>query len=472
MLRVLASSMALLCLAPAACGSQRPPPPSPAPTPAPLAAATPVPSAVPGEPPPPAVAAMLAEVDPSRLQATLAALVGFGTRHTLSDTVSEARGVGAARRWIKAEMERGARDSGRTGELAMQVGFDAHRMLPDGERVDRELELVNVVAILPGTLPVARERRYYVIGHYDSRNADIMDRSGDAPGANDDGSGTALVIELARVMARHRFDATLVFMATAGEEQGLLGARKHAEAARAAGLQISGVLSNDIVGDPTDPRGGSPQRASIRLFSEGLPTDLDAAGLQRVRALGALADGPSRQLARHVAEVAARERLAVRPTLVFRPDRFLRGGDHLAFTELGFPAVRLTEVAEKFDRQHEAGDVLAHVDVAYLADVARLNAAALAHLANAPSPPRDVQLVVDGLGNDTTLRWLASPEPDVAGYEVLRRATSAPDWEYVHTVGATTTITLPFSKDDFLFAVRAHDREGYRSPAAFPTLAR
>lgn len=447
-----------------------PSPPAPAVVSTP--AAPPVPSAVPTVPPPPAIAGMLAQVDPSRLQATLTTLVGFGTRHTLSDSVGETRGIGAARRWIKAEMLRGAQASGRSGELAMQVEFDVHQLIPDGKRVDRAVELVNVVAVLPGALPVARERRYYVVAHYDSRTADVMDRSADAPGANDDGSGTALVIELARVMAAHRFDATLVFMATAGEEQGLLGARKHAEAARAAGLQIHGVLSNDIVGDPSDPRGGPAHRGSVRVFSEGLPLQQDDAALQQARQLGALADGPARQLARHVAEVAAREGLAVRPTLVFRPDRFLRGGDHLAFTELGFPAIRFTEVAEKYDRQHQGGDVLAHVDVAYLADVARLNAAALAHLANAPSPPGGVHLVADALANDTSLRWLASPEPDVAGYEVLRRATSAPDWEHAQDVGLATAATLPLSKDDWLFAVRAYDRDGYRSPAAFPTLAK
>ncbi len=423
---------------------------------------------------------MLAEISPQQLQATLTTLVGFGTRHTLSDATSETRGIGAARRWIKAEMERGAQASGRVEDRAMRVEFDVHVLAPDGKRVDREVEVVNVVAVLPGQLPVARERRYYVVGHYDSRVSDAMNRDSDAPGANDDGSGTALVIELARVMARYEFDATLVFMATAGEEQGLLGARGHAEAARRAGLQIAGVLSNDIVGDPGDPRGGADHRAQIRVFSEGLPATLGAKELGKARQVSALGEAPSRQLARHVAEVAARQGLAVRPVLVFRPDRFLRGGDHLAFTELGFPAIRFTEVAEKYDRQHQDvrevegrryGDRLEHVDVAYLAEVARLNAAALAHLARAPSVPGDVQLMADTLSIDTTLRWTASPEPDVAGYEVLRRATTAPDWEYAHDLGTATVATLPYSKDDWLFAVRAYDTAGYRSPAGFPTLA-
>ncbi|PCC74256.1 Peptidase family M28 [Nannocystis exedens] len=436
-------------------------------------------AALPG-PAPASVTKLLADIDPTRLRADVDRLAGFGTRHTLSDTASETRGIGAARRWLLAELQRAAEASGRTGELAMTAAFDVHRVAPDGKRVDREVEVVNVVAVLPGSMPEARRRRYYVLAHYDSRASDVMDATAEAPGANDDGSGTALVLELARVMATRSFDATLVFMATAGEEQGLLGARRHAEAARAAGLEIAGALSNDIVGDPSDPRGGS-HRAEIRLFSEGVPVTADLAAWQLARQTGAFADAPSRQLARVVADVAALHGLAVRPRLVFRPDRFLRGGDHTAFNEQGFAAVRFTEVAENYDRQHQDvrteagrayGDLPAHVDAAYLADVARVNAAALAHLADAPSPPGDPKLMATELTGDTTLRWTASPEPDVAGYEVLRRATSAPGWEHAQDVGAVTEATLPFSKDDWLFAVRAYDRDGYRSPAAFPRVAR
>lgn len=216
------------------------------------------------------------------------------------------------------------------------------------------------------------------------------------------------------------------------------------------------------------------------MFSESIPAQLDAAALEQIRKLSSFADGPSRQLARFVADVGAWQGTAVQPTLVLRPDRFLRGGDHLAFTDNGFPAVRFTEVAEKYDRQHQDvrdeggrayGDALEFVDADYLADVARLNAAALIHLANAPSPPGDPQIVVTALGDDTTLRWTASPEPDVAGYELLRRTTTAPAWEHADDVGDVTTVTVPHGKDDWFFAVRAYDREGYRSPAAFPRIA-
>lgn len=447
------------------------------------------PGAVPAGPPPADVTAMLAEISPERLRAHVHALAGFGTRHTLSDTESDTRGIGAARRFIKAHFERAAREAQTAGadrgaDMAMTAAFDSHTYGPDGRRIDRAVDIVNVVAVLPGTMPQARDRRYYVIGHYDSRASDVMDADSDAPGANDDGSGTALVMELAEVMARHRYDATLVFMATAGEEQGLLGARLHAEAARAQGIDVRAVLSNDIVGDPGDPLGGAHPHA-VRVFSDSLPGPLsDPALAERVgelRTLSATADSLSRQLARHVAMVAAWHQTPVQPMLVFRHDRFLRGGDHIAFSELGFAAVRFTEIAENYDRQHQDvrqedgrsyGDLAEHVDAAYLAGVARVNAAALAHLANAPSAPGNARILTAALQNDTTLRWEPSPEPDVAGYEVLRRDTISPVWQHAMDVGNTTEATLPFSKDNYFFAVRAYDRDGYRSPAAFPRAAR
>lgn len=475
--------LALLCVL-LAC-EHPDPPPAPGLTPvastlvAPAIAPVPVasaPTAVPTTPPPPAVAAILAEISPATMHATVARLVGFGTRHTLSATDSETRGIGAARAWIRDELTRHA--AARQHD-PMRVGFDTHRVEPDGKRIDRPVDIINVIAELPGAMPEARARRYYVVGHYDSRASDPMDAAGDAPGADDDASGTAVVLELARVLARHRFDATLVFMASAGEEQGLLGARRHAEAAKRAGLQIHGVLSNDIVGDPSDPRGGE-HRHHIRVFSESLPSSRDEAALAQIIRLSAFADSPARQLARHVADVGAWQATPVQAMLVLRPDRFLRGGDHTAFADNGFPAVRFTEVAESYDRQHQDvrvegarayGDVLEFVDADYLAGVARLNAAALIHLANAPSPPGDVQLVVTSLANDTTLRWTASPEPDLAGYELLRRDTTAAVWQHADDLGDVTAVTVPHSKDNWFFAVRAYDHDGYRSPAGFPRIA-
>lgn len=315
-----------------------------------------------------------------------------------------------------------------------------------------------------------------------------MDPECDAPGANDDGSGTAAVMEAARVLAGQRLDATLVFLCTAGEEQGLIGAKYHADQAAARGEHIAAVLNNDIVGDPRGP-GGDPATAArdrIRLFSEGLPRNPSATDLAKIRSLAAESDSPSRELARFIAEVANSEGTAVRPMLVFRLDRFLRGGDHSAFNDAGFAAVRFCEVHEDYKRQHQnvrqepgpdgkpvrMGDLPEFVDEEYLAEVTRLNVTALVHLANAPSPPADARVITAQLSYDTTLRWSASPEPDVAGYEVVWRDTTSPTWQGVQDVGNATEATINQSKDNCFFGVRAYDKDGFRSPVAFPAAAR
>ncbi len=468
----------MLAITPAGCSGAAP---APAAAPSPVAAppASPALGAVPAGAPPAAVTAMLAEISGDRMKQDVIALTGFGTRHTLSDTESATRGIGAARRWIKAELERDAAAAGRTGDEAMKVSFDSHIVQPDGKRVTRATEVVNVMAVLPGSLAQAASRRYYVIGHYDSRRSDPLDATGDSPGANDDASGSSVVLELARVMSRRRHDATLVFMTTAGEEQGLLGAKAHAAAARDAGADIRGVLNNDIVGDPTAPS-GAVHRDRVRVFSEGVPDQPSPEALAQLRRMAAESDSPSRQLARYVAEVAAWHRLDVQPQLIFRLDRFLRGGDHSAFNASGYPAVRFTVVEEHYNRQHQDvrmeggvayGDLPAFVDGSYLGGVARVNGAALMHLANAPSPPPDARIVTAELANDTTLRWSASPEPDVAGYEVLWRETTSGLWQHVRDVGPVTEARLAMSKDNWYFAVRAYDKDGYRSPAAFPGAA-
>lgn len=425
-----------------------------------------------------AIDAALAEVSPARVRAGIDRLVSFGTRHTLSATDGE-RGIGAARRWLRDEFERIAAASGRTGDDAMRVRFDVHRQAP-AVRIPREVEIVNVEATIPGAQPESRARRFYMVAHYDSRAGDGMDAESDAPGANDDGSGTAALLEVARVLATRRFDATIVLLAVAGEEQGLFGSRLHAGAAKTGGRDVSGVLSNDIVGDPTGP-GGQVARDVIRVFSEGLPRTATLEDLRRTGMLGGESDSPSRELARYVADVAEIHGTRVRPRLVFRPDRFLRGGDHTGFNEQGFPAVRFTTVFETYDRQHQDvrtvdgrryGDTAEFVDADYLADVARLDAAALAHLASAPSPPRDARIVATEVGYTTTLRWTRSPEPDVAGYEIVWRATTSPMWEHARNVGDVAEVVLDLPKDDLLFGVRAYDRDGFRSVVAFPGAAR
>lgn len=429
-------------------------------------------------PPPKAVAKLLGEIDGARMHQRVSALVAFGTRHTLSEAEDPARAIAAARTHIAETMRSGAAQHDPAAPL--QVHFDSHRVAPDGARIDREVDVVNVVAVLPGTMPEAQSRHYYVIAHYDSRASDPMDATSEAPGANDDASGVAVVMELAQVMSHYSFDATLVFMATAGEEQGLIGADRHAQAARAAGKDVRAVLSNDIVGDPSGAH-GRMHAGEVRVFSASLGPWLGDDDLARLRKLSATSDGPSRQLARFVAQTAAWQQLNVQPKLVFRADRFLRGGDHTAFNRAGYAAIRFTEVEENYDRQHQDirtegersfGDLARHVDPDYLAGVARLNAATLAHLANAPSPPGDARIVAAQLDPDTLLRWSQSPEPDVAGYEVLWRDTTAAQWQYVQDFGLATQALLPLSKDNLFFGLRAYDHEGYRSPVAFAAVAK
>jgi hypothetical protein len=428
-------------------------------------------SAVPRTVAPSGVDDLVARVDPERMHADIETLVGFGTRHTLSASDDPKRGIGAARRWIAQTFE------GAKGGL--QVSMDSHRLEPDGNRIDTAVEVVNVVAVLPGRMPEAAARRYYVIGHYDSRASNPMDRTSDAPGANDDGSGVAVTLELARVLADAELDATVVFLATAGEEQGLLGAAAHAADASERGLDIQAVLSNDIVGDPTGP-GDKEDRDHVRVFSADLGAWLSDEDLDTLRRLGSVNDSPSRQLARYIDTVAKWHALPLQPMLVARRDRFLRGGDHTAFNQFGFPAVRFCEVWENYDHQHQDvrregdtqyGDLPQFVDAEYLAGVAKLNLATVVHLANAPAPPTQARIIAAGLTNDTTLRWAEGPEPDVAGYEVVWRSTTSFIWEESKDVGPATEATLPLSKDNWFFGVRAYDRDGYRSPVAFPSVA-
>ncbi len=423
------------------------------------------------------VQTLLPQVSAERIKADIEKLVSFGTRHTLSDTTSPTRGIGAAREWLRSELASYSRSLDANLE-----SFDAPKSvrLPDGATI------VNVVAVLPGTSEVARDRAYYVVGHYDSRNGDAMDAKGDAPGANDDASGTAVVLECARVLAKNPCESTIVFLCTAAEEQGLIGAHFHAkDLAANKPYRFVQVLSNDIVGDPgpslhfdmnASMMKEDQQRTVIRLFSEGIPRNANAQTLATIRSEGAECDSPSRQLARFVAFVAQREQTHIQPMLVFRQDRFLRGGDHSAFNEAGFGAVRFTVPAEDYSRQHQNvtkvdgkpyGDLPAFVEGEYVANVARLNLATLIHMANAPTPPQRARIITAELTTNTTVRWEASPEPDVAGYEVVWRLTTDADWTNVMDAGTTTETTILPSKDNFFFGVRAYDKDGYRSPVSF-----
>lgn len=419
---------------------------------------------------------ILREISPQRIQTTIDKLVSFGTRHTMSDTVSETRGIGAARRWIKSELERcGAAAGGR-----LQVAFDGH-LHPIDRRLSRPTEIVNVVATLPGTQAASRERMYVVSGHYDSRNSDDADALNDSPGANDDASGTAAVMELACVMARHQFDATLVFMTVAAEEQGLYGSAHYAEQAKQKQLNIAGMFTNDIIGSSYNEE-GKRDNSQVRLFAEGIPASKDMSEKMRTLiATGGENDSLPRQLARHVKEIGERYVNGFKVTIVNRRDRYLRGGDHAPFLDRGFAALRFTEPAEDFKHQHQnvrqegnvkIGDLPEFIDPEYIAQVARVNAASLATLALAPAAPQEAKIRTAKLDNHTELTWQANTEPDLAGYRIVWRDTTAAQWQGSQFVGNVTSITMPLSKDNVFFGVQAVDKDGNVSVASYPMPAR
>ncbi|MBI3421663.1 MAG: M28 family peptidase [Acidobacteria bacterium] len=340
----------------------------------------------------PQIEKIVAEISAANIEANLRKLVSFGTRHTLSDQESETRGIGAARRWIKAEMDKYSRESG--GRL--QVTEDEF-MQPAGGRVTKETKLVNVVATLPGVQAEAKDRLVVVSGHYDSCvcKQSMTDAESDAPGASDYASGTAAVMEMARVMSKYEFDATIVFMTVPGEEQGLLGAHHWAEEAKKKNLNITAMFTNDIIGNTLGDNGVRDNRR-VRVFAEGVPTTETEAEARARQSNGGENDGPSRQLGRYIKEIGERYVSNFEVTLIFRRDRYGRGGDHSAFLQRGFPAVRFTEPNEADTRQHQKvreengikyGDVFELVDPAYIAQVTRVNAAALASMALAPAAP-------------------------------------------------------------------------------------
>jgi hypothetical protein len=426
------------------------------------------------EPKPPAdpqIAAALARVSAQRIQANIEKLVSFQTRLTLSaqdaDSVKAGHGIGAAREWIKAEFESYSRACGG----CLEVKTDSFTEAP-AERIPKPTVITNVYAVQKGTGPESAKRIVLVTGHYDSRNSDTLDVSGIAPGANDDASGTAVSLECARVLSQMKFPATIIFLTVAGEEQGLNGSRHFARMARDQNWNIEAVLNNDIVGGDRSPQ-QNPE--VVRVFSEGVPLAATETELRQVRNLGGESDSASRLLARYIAEVSRTYQTAAQPLLVFRLDRYLRGGDHYSFNQQGYAAVRFTEYREDYNHQHqnvrtengiEYGDLPRFVNFDYVANVARLNAATLASLASAPAPPARVRLQTKELENNSTLTWEASPGS--ASYEVLWRDTTSPEWEHAQPAGNVTRATLPLSKDNVIFAVRAVDSMGHRSLPVVP----
>lgn len=420
----------------------------------------------------PEIARLVRQISPARLESHVRALAGLGSRHSLSATNDPDRGIGAAQRLIRDAFDRCAAEP----DARLKVELDAF-LQPPTPRVPKAAPMVNIVATIPGTDPTAKARTLVVSGHYDSMCGNVMNTECDAPGANDDASGTAVAIELACTFAKSRFPATLVFMAVAGEEQGLLGAEHWAKDARARNANIEAMISNDIVGNAHD-ESGRRDAGTVRLFAEGVPADKEVAEeWQRRLATGGENDSPARELARSIREAAERYVPEMTVKLVYRRDRYLRGGDQIPFLAQGFTAVRFVETHEDFRHQHQDvrvvdgvqyGDLPQFVDFNYLAAVARVNAAALASLARAPSAPAGVRIETLRLEHGSTLSWLPNPEADLAGYEIVWRDTTAPFWQGAAFVGNVTRASVPVSKDDYILSVRAVGSSGQRSLATYP----
>lgn len=418
----------------------------------------------------PEIQKMVREVDARNIEASIRKLVSFGTRNTLSEQDNPTRGIGAARDWIFSEFQKFNVACGSCMTVEKQSFTQ-----PKANRIPEPTVLTNVIATLKGTTDP--DRVYVVSGHYDSMCSSPIDAKCDAPGANDDASGTAAVIELARVMSKRKFDATIIFMTVPGEEQGLLGAAYFAEQARRTGMNIEAMFTNDIVGGVTTKR-NSAYRDRVRVFSEGVPSNETDREANIRRSVGGENDSASRQLARYVKEQADRYLRTFKVWMIYRRDRYGRGGDHIPFLERGFPAVRITEVDEDYTHQHQNvrtengvfyGDTPEFVDFAYAANVTRVNLIALSSLAKAPAKPKNVSIVTGRLTNDTELKWDANTDADLLGYEVVWRDTSAAEWTHSKSVGNVTSYTAKdMSKDNFFFGVRAVDKAGNKSPVVYP----
>jgi Zn-dependent M28 family amino/carboxypeptidase len=411
-----------------------------------------------------------AGVDPAELRATIEKLVAFGTRHTLSDTRSETRGIGAARRWVQSRFAALSKDCGGCLEVATPS------QTVTGPRIPQPTEVMDVIAVQPGTSEP--NRVVLITGHLDSRVGDVMDATSDAPGANDDGSGVAAVLEAARVLSKHKLRATVVYGVLSGEEQGLYGGKILADHAKAQGWQVEADLNNDIVGN-THGENGVHDNTTVRVFAEGTKAVETPAQAKRRRYNGGEVDSPSRNLARFVARLAEHYVTNLEVRMVYRTDRYGRGGDQVPFLEAGFPAVRFSEAHENYTRQHQDlrvehgvryGDTIDGVDFPYLAQVTRLDAVALAALANAPAPPKGVA-IEGAVTPHTTVKW--QPASGVAGYRVWWRDTTEPHWRHSRYVPASAQPagSLRLENvviDDWFFGVSAVSEDGYESPVVFP----
>src|SRR5262245_23972253 len=428
-----------------------------------------------GPPVSPDVRHMLNDVSATNIEDSINTLVSFGTRHTLSSQTDPNRGIGAATEWVYQQLLQSAAASG--GRMTVEKQSFVQ---PPGPRIPVPTTITNVIATLHGTQPESTGRTYVVSGHLDSRVTDVLNGTSDAPGADDDGSGVAAVLELARVMATHQFDATIVFAVFSGEEQGTFGSVNFASRLKAAGTNVAGMFSNDIIGSSLG-QNGIRDRRDLRVFAEGpSPQETPAQAAIR-RTMGGENDTPPRELARFVREAAQAAIPKMNVWIIYRRDRFLRGTDDGPFLDQGYPGLRMTEPNEDYRHEHQDvrvengvqfGDLPQFVDYDYIANVGRVNLASLAALANGPAAPTGVKVEASTLTVDTSLEWQPNTEPDLAGYEIVYRDTNMPYWQHTIPVGNVTSFTVEgITKDNFLFGVRAVDQDGNRSVVTFPVPA-
>jgi hypothetical protein len=419
----------------------------------------------------PEIEQMVKEVSPDSLQLYIKTLVALGTRNTLSNQSGKSRGIGAARNWVLSKFQSMQKQA--AGRLTAFI--DTTILPPDGRRVDRNVLLGNVVATLKGTDP-ADNRIFIISGHLDNMRSSPTDSIGDAPGADDDGSGTAAVIECARVMSKHAFPATIIFVTVSGEEQGLLGAAFMSEKAKKENWNIEAVLNNDIMGSNNSNETNIIDNTRIRVFSEGLPAFETEKNAANIRTLGLENDGKARQLARYVKEIGERYVDNLQVVMIYRNDRFLRGGDHTPYVQRGYAAVRFTEMNENYTRQHQNirtenniayGDLEMHIDYEYLRKNTAMNLANLTNLAKAPAVPDSVKMDVKKLSNSSYIFWNKPKSGTVKGYYVLIRETTSAFWQK-KIFTAATSIVLPYSKDNYFFAVQSVNESGNESLPVVP----
>ena len=423
----------------------------------------------------PQITEMIKEISSANLESNVRKMVSFGTRHTLSTRTDKEKGIGAACNWVKSEFEKYSKDSG--GKL--EVKLDSTFLEADGRRIVRKTLLTNVMATLKGTDP--NDKRIFIVGgHLDSRNSEANDSVGTAPGANDDASGVSAVLELARVMSKRNFPATIIFVAFSGEEQGLNGSAFLAKKAKEQNWNVVAMLNNDMIGNTFSSETLLKDNMQVRVFSEAIPSSETDAQRNTRQSTNAENDSPSRQLARYIKEISERYVYQLEVKLVYRNDRFLRGGDHTPFNRQGFTAVRFCEMNENYNYQHQNireengikyGDLPEHIDFEYSRKITSVNAAVLSNLALAPGAPQNVGVVISGLTNSTTLKWNAPQGKTPKGYFILMRETYKPLWEKKFFTDKME-ITLPYSKDNYFFAVQSVDEEGHESLPVWPVPVR